>query len=234
VSETLDLFSAENGDSADLSGPASSGTYSQPVGVAESAGTSHDRAGAVRSSPDAVHTATGGDEASANPAGGVTSRARGLTAMLLPELQRVAQSMGITGTARMRKGQLIAAIEERRQGGAPQEASSIGRSGGGFGAVAARDQEPTARQIETSNNSVQRGAPAGAGTDRTFEQDAMESQTSTQPGLGGSSSSGIGEASRSADAGIGGAPAGGATAMENGGVAVNGTPRDDAQQPGDG
>ena len=42
--------------------------------------------------------------------------------MLLPELQRVAQSMGITGTARMRKGQLIAAIEERRQGGAPQEA----------------------------------------------------------------------------------------------------------------
>ncbi len=46
--------------------------------------------------------------------------------MLLPELQRVAQSMGITGTARMRKGQLIAAIEERRsekrQGGGSREA----------------------------------------------------------------------------------------------------------------
>ena len=37
--------------------------------------------------------------------------------MLLPELQRIAQSEGITGTAKMRKGQLIAAIEERRQGG---------------------------------------------------------------------------------------------------------------------
>jgi transcription termination factor Rho len=76
--------------------------------------------------------------------------------MLLPELQRVAQSMGITGIARMRKGQLIAAIEERQQGGAPQEATSSGRGGGGFRSVAARDQEPSARQIETSDNSVQR------------------------------------------------------------------------------
>ena len=150
MSETLDLFSAENGDSADLSGPGSSGPYSQPVGVAETAGTSHDRAGAVRSWPDAVDTASGGDEASANPSG-TTSRAKGLTAMLLPELQRVAQSMGITGTARMRKGQLIAAIEERRQGGAPQEADPSGRSGGGFRAVAAQDEELPARQIETSD-----------------------------------------------------------------------------------
>ena len=120
--------------------------------------------------------------------------------MLLPELQRVAQSMGITGTARMRKGQLIAAIEERRQGGAPQEASPSSRSGGGFRAAAAQDLA-AAHQIETSDNSVQRGAPAGAGADRTFEQDAMESQTSTQPGLGNSSTTGIGEASRPADAG---------------------------------
>jgi len=146
VSETLDLFSAENGDSADLSGPGSSGPYSQPVGVADTAGTSHDRVGAVRSRPDAVDAASGGDEASANPSG-TTSRARGLTAMLLPELQREAQSMGITGTARMRKGQLIAAIEERRQGGAPQEASPSGRDGGGFRA-AAQDEEPAARQIK--------------------------------------------------------------------------------------
>ena len=62
----------------------------------------------------------------------------------------------------------------------------------------------------------------------------MESQTSTQPGLGGSSASGIGEASRSADAGIGSAPAGGATATDGGSTAVNGTPRDDVQQAGDG
>ena len=36
--------------------------------------------------------------------------------MKLPDLQRLAQSLGLAGTARMRKGQLIAAIEERRAG----------------------------------------------------------------------------------------------------------------------
>ncbi|HKT02151.1 MAG TPA: Rho termination factor N-terminal domain-containing protein, partial [Rugosimonospora sp.] len=40
----------------------------------------------------------------------------GLTAMLLPELQSMASSLGISGTARMRKGELIAAIQERQAG----------------------------------------------------------------------------------------------------------------------
>jgi transcription termination factor Rho len=154
--------------------------------------------------------------------------------MLLPELQRVAQSIGITGTARMRKGQLIAAIEEKRQGGAAQEASPRGRSNGGSPAVTAQVQGPAAQQIGRSDNSVQRGAPAGAGADRTFEQDAMESQTSTQPGLGDRSVSGIGEASHSASAGVGNSSVGGATATASGSTAVNGTPREDAHQGGDG
>jgi transcription termination factor Rho len=38
----------------------------------------------------------------------------GLSAMLLPELQSLAGSLGITGTGRMRKGDLIAAIQERQ------------------------------------------------------------------------------------------------------------------------
>ncbi|MBQ1071270.1 Rho termination factor N-terminal domain-containing protein, partial [Micromonospora sp. D75] len=42
----------------------------------------------------------------------------GLSAMLLPELQSLAASLGISGTARMRKGELISAITERQQGGA--------------------------------------------------------------------------------------------------------------------
>ncbi|MEU4425155.1 Rho termination factor N-terminal domain-containing protein, partial [Actinoplanes sp. NPDC024001] len=41
----------------------------------------------------------------------------GLSAMLLPELQSLAASLGISGTARMRKGELIAAITERQSGG---------------------------------------------------------------------------------------------------------------------
>ena len=37
--------------------------------------------------------------------------------MLLPELQSLAASLGISGTARMRKGELISAIQERQGGG---------------------------------------------------------------------------------------------------------------------
>jgi transcription termination factor Rho len=253
VSETLDLFSAEDGDSADLSGSAG-----RAANVADSAGTSHVPAGAVRSWPDAVDTATGSDTATAGSPAQTSSEARGLSAMLLPELQRVAQSIGITGTARMRKSQLIAAIEERRQGGGSGESGPAGRDGEGLRAVVDTGTAASARHIETSDNSVQRVSPAGAGADRTFEQDAMESQTSTQPGLGGTSPTGIGEP-QAANAGIGSATAGGApaTTAPSGsanatdidgapasggslsrsalsGTAVNGTPRDDAQQAGDG
>ncbi|HEV3288947.1 MAG TPA: transcription termination factor Rho [Streptosporangiaceae bacterium] len=89
---------------------------------------------------------------------------RGLNGMLLPELQRMAQSMGITGTARMRKSQLVAAIQDRQSGGtAATQAAHRG---------AALD------------NSAQRGASAGAGAPRHREQDAMEPDRSTQPALG--------------------------------------------------
>ena len=202
MSETLDLFSSENGESADASRPDVSGPAANSFGVAESAGTSHDPAGAIRSWPDTVDTATGSNEASADSAGGASSRPASLSAMLLPELQRVAQSIGITGTARMRKGQLIAAIEDRRsenrQGGGSHEARPLGQQGGGSGAGVAPDQESLGWQIKTSDNSVQRGAPAGAGADRTFERDAMESQTSTQPGLGSPNLAGSARAQRTA------------------------------------
>jgi transcription termination factor Rho len=62
-------------------------------------------------------------------ANGAKSRARrntgdGLSAKVLPELQAMASQLGITGTARMRKGELIEAIQTR-QGG-----TSGGRSSG--------------------------------------------------------------------------------------------------------
>jgi transcription termination factor Rho len=85
--------------------------------------------------------------------------------MLLPELQRVAQSMGITGVGRMRKGQLIEAIQSRQGGPAAGSARSATAS-------AALDHSAT------------RGASAGAGTPRHREQDAMESGRPLQPGPG--------------------------------------------------
>jgi transcription termination factor Rho len=88
----------------------------------------------------------------------------GLSAMLLPELQRMAQSMGITGTARMRKSQLVEAIQNR-QGGQTAAPHATRRG-------AALD------------NSAQRVASAGADAPRHREQDDMEPDKSTQQGLG--------------------------------------------------
>jgi transcription termination factor Rho len=44
----------------------------------------------------------------------------GLSAKLLPELQAMAAGLGITGTGRMRKGELIAAITAAQSGGSPR------------------------------------------------------------------------------------------------------------------
>ena len=84
--------------------------------------------------------------------------------------------MGIPGAGRMRKGQLIEAIEAR-QGGTPrQEAGAAGQS------------------------SNQRVASAGADSTRLGKQDAMEPDTGTQPGIGDGTASGLGASAR---AGIG-------------------------------
>lgn len=72
----------------------------------------------------------------AGAATGTTSRRRrsgtGLEGMVLAELQQVASGLGIRGTARMRKSQLIEVIKEAQTGGAP--------SGGGA-AVAPKSAE---------------------------------------------------------------------------------------------
>ncbi|MFD5628174.1 transcription termination factor Rho [Streptomyces sp. NPDC127072] len=59
-------------------------------------------------------------DASAAPASGAGSRRRrgtGLDGMVLAELQQVASGLGIRGTARMRKSQLIEVIKEAQAGG---------------------------------------------------------------------------------------------------------------------
>ncbi|MCM4076840.1 transcription termination factor Rho [Paractinoplanes hotanensis] len=70
-------------------------------------------------------------DAGAGTTATATKRRRGgtgLSAMLLPELQSLAASLGISGTARMRKGELITAITERQGGGAPAESAPRPRS----------------------------------------------------------------------------------------------------------
>jgi transcription termination factor Rho len=90
--------------------------------------------------------------------------------MLLPELQRMAQGLGITGIARMRKSQLIEVIQAK-QGGQASEGQSA-------------SERHTAGQGAAFDNSAHRGTPAGAGAPHHREQDAMESDRPTQPGSG--------------------------------------------------
>jgi transcription termination factor Rho len=176
VTETIKSFS-ESAPVSPENGSATADTPATAGGAPAQSSTSADQAGAVRSWP-------GGEEAAADSR--ATAGAGRLTAMLLPELQRIAASLGITGIARMRKGQLIAAIQERQGGGAASAAGSDGDSGQATGTTAraaggARRSTRAPRGSANANgNSVERSAPAGAGASRTFEQDAMESDRSGQ------------------------------------------------------
>ena len=80
-----------------------------------------------------VPTSTGG---AAKPA--AKRKPAGLPSMVLPELQSLASQLGISGTARMRKSELIAAIQEHQVG-----------NGGGSGSAR------TSRDVHVA------GAPAG-------------------------------------------------------------------------
>jgi transcription termination factor Rho len=154
--------------------------------------------------PDAVNAAPPGPDGVARAAAPAVAagdgRSRrgggGLASKLLPELQQMAQSMGIKGTGRMRKGELISAIQER-QGGAATAAS------------------PQAQPGTRQDNSMQRGAPAGVGAARHLEREIMESDTSARVGSGqglgsgGAQTGGIGDGAQAGGLGAPAAPASG-------------------------
>ena len=105
----------------------------------------------------------------------------GLSALRLPELQQVAHQMGIAGTARMRKSQLIAAIQEKQGGGAATEPRRSSAPSADRPAAAAASSE-AATAAAGSEVSAPRAASAGADASRPLKQDAMETQTSTETG----------------------------------------------------
>jgi transcription termination factor Rho len=186
VSDTTELFTGSSGVPEASPGHSSDSGPSANAGAAAGApagpGLSPSAAGAASTTAGAG--APAGETVTDKPArhGGP-----GLSSLKLADLQRVAQSMGITGTGRMRKSQLIEAIQSKDGGGGA-------RQGGG-----ATQSQPSAAPAQDSgrsagpsagngsgalDNSVQRGASAGAGAPRHREQDAMESDTITQPAQG--------------------------------------------------
>ena len=183
VSDTTEVFTGTSGMPEES--PALFPAPATTPATTGSAGTAADRAGSAGSGPD-----KSGQAGDAEAAGTRRRAGTGAGGMLLPELQRLAQSLGMTGTARMRKSELVAAIEQRQGGGTAARAAS-GRVG------AAGDHA-------AGDHSVQRSAPAGAGAPRQLEQDAMERQTSTQPGLGiGTPAGGQADAARAGGIGVG-------------------------------
>ncbi|GAA2071320.1 hypothetical protein GCM10009801_22840 [Streptomyces albiaxialis] len=71
-------------------------------------------------------------DASASTASGAAPRRRrsgtGLEGMVLAELQQVASGLGIKGTARMRKSQLIEVIKERQAGGSSSDSAPAAKA----------------------------------------------------------------------------------------------------------
>jgi transcription termination factor Rho len=93
--------------------------------------------------------------------------------MLMPELQRIAQTLAIPGAGRMRKNQLIEAIEARQSGGpGPRQQSSVAQQGSDQQKQDAMESETHSRSgIGASTQSgLGDGAPGGIGADGTSQQ----------------------------------------------------------------
>jgi len=67
-----------------------------------------------------------------------TGKAKGLSAMLLPDLKQLGVSLGLKGTGAMRKSQLIEAIRAAQSGGSSQAHDT--------GAAEAQPEQRTARK----------------------------------------------------------------------------------------
>ncbi|MFI6822125.1 transcription termination factor Rho [Micromonospora sp. NPDC050187] len=94
----------------------------------------------------------------------------GLSAMLLPELQSLAASLGISGTARMRKVELISAITERQGGaaaGAPRPRAEVAAAAAAPVREEVRETaEPAAAPAEAEPRPRTRRSRAAATTER--------------------------------------------------------------------
>jgi transcription termination factor Rho len=107
VSDSTDIL-PNSGQGAAHTEPSDTGS-ARGVGTAETGDTVP--TGAVASATPAPDGSGASEDAGTRP-----RRRGGLSGMVLAELQSLAASLGITGTGRMRKNELIAAIRERQGG----------------------------------------------------------------------------------------------------------------------
>jgi transcription termination factor Rho len=97
-------------------------------------------------------------------------RSGALTAMRLAELQGLASSMGISGTAKMRKSDLVAAIKARQNGeSGPASAAAPRRAGRAAGAVTRTDRAPRTEGAEDAESTRSAESTKSAQSTRTAE-----------------------------------------------------------------
>jgi transcription termination factor Rho len=119
------------------------------------------------------------DAPAAAGAAASTSKSRsrggtGLSSMLMPELQRIAQTLGIPGAGRMRKNQLIEAIEARQSGGPGPRAQSqpthVAPQGSDQQKQDAMESETRSGIGASTQSGLGGGARGGIGADGTSQQ----------------------------------------------------------------
>jgi transcription termination factor Rho len=103
------------------------------------------------------------------------SRTGSLSSLRLPELQAVAAQLGISGTARMRKSDLIAAIMARQNGGADSRAAA------GAAATAVVDAAATSSSTTPAPTPARRGRRAGAPAGPPASRGDLEPQPDEPP-----------------------------------------------------
>ncbi len=97
---------------------------------------------------------------------GATTRRKspGLSGMVLAELQTVASGLGITGTTRMRKGELIEAIREKQGQSAPARSASTDNDKGSRTSTRKPKTAARAESADEADSSAANGDATGAPT----------------------------------------------------------------------
>jgi transcription termination factor Rho len=113
--------------------------------------------------------------APADPAAGGGLRTGSLSTLRLPELQAVAAQLGISGTARMRKSDLVEAIKARQSGGGAAPAAETAPAGSALSNGASTSASSTPAPTPAPRTRGRRaGAPAGPPAPRAGENGAAE------------------------------------------------------------
>ncbi|MDT0301714.1 transcription termination factor Rho [Streptomonospora wellingtoniae] len=152
---------------------------------------------AVSKQQETTASAADAGDAATSSRKSTSSRSRsggtGLSALKLTELQRLASSLGITGTGRMRKNDIIAAIEAKQggpvsapqsDGSAKQAADGPDKSAGQQGGAAGQraSGQPDTEQRDTEKQDAGRSAPAAEARSAKAEQGGRGSESAQAGG----------------------------------------------------